>query len=196
MVNEYRTGQMILATVALVWVVFATGAERSHGIEPKPGSYQQLNLPVEQRVPGVDLRSYTLITNNPEADRREAAAIMEVQISWPRAMQTKDAALFDRILSRHFTFREADGRFYERDAYIRDRVARPETVASARYENVVLQIFGEIAVLTCRNVVAGTDAGGKRETWHLSWGGVFAQEDGQWKIRASYLVSERVEKDR
>jgi Domain of unknown function (DUF4440) len=75
---------------------------------------------------------------------------MQVQISWPRAMQTKDAALFDRIQSRHFTFREADGRLYERDAYIRDRVARPETVASARYENVVLQIFGELALLTCR----------------------------------------------
>lgn len=186
---------MILVIIALVSVVFATAAERAHGIEPKPSKYQQLKLPVEQRVPGVDLRSYTLITNNPETDRREAAAIMQVQLSWPRAMQTKDAALFDRILSRDFTFREADDRLYERDAYIRDRVERPETVASARYENVVLQIFGKIAVLSCRNVVAGTDAEGKRETWHLSWAGVFAHEDGQWKIRASHLVSERVEKN-
>jgi ketosteroid isomerase-like protein len=195
MVNEYRTDQMIPVAVALIWVVFATGPERAQGIEPKPGRYQQLTLPVEERVPGVDLKSYTLITDSPEADRREAAAIIQVQISWPRAMQTKDAALFDRILSRQFTFREPDGTFYGRDAYIRDRVARPETVASARYENVVLQIFREIAVLSCRNVVAGTDAGGKRETWHLSWAGVFAREDGQWKVRASHLVSERVEKE-
>ena len=186
---------MILVTIALVSIMFATGAERAHGIEPKPSKYQQLNVPLEQRVPGVDLRSYTLITNNPEADRRQAAAIMQVQLSWPRAMQTKDAALFDRILSRNFTFREADDRLYERDAYIRNRVERPETVASARYENVVLQIFGEIAVLSCRNVVAGSDADGKPETWHLSWAGVFTLEDAQWKIRASHLVSERVEKN-
>jgi hypothetical protein len=45
-----------------------------------------------------------------------------------------------------------------------------------------------------RNVVSGTDAGGKPETWHMSWVDVFVREDGRWKIGASHLVSERVEK--
>jgi hypothetical protein len=59
-------------------------------------------------------------------------------------MQTKDAALFDRILARGFTFREADGRPLRKDAYIRDRVQQSETVAAARYENVVLQVAYEL----------------------------------------------------
>ena len=150
--------------------------------------YQQVTLRQELRLPGVDLPSYSLITRDPESDRREAEAIMQVKISWPRAMQTKDAALFDRILARGFTFREADGTLLQRDAYIRDRVGSTETVGSVRYENVVLQPLGEMAVLSYRNVVSGTDAGGNRATWHMSWIDIFIREEGRWKIAASHLI--------
>jgi ketosteroid isomerase-like protein len=167
----------------------ATAAEGQQAAQ-----HQQLTISNEWHVPGVDFSTYTLITSNPDADRQEAEAILEVKVSWPRAMQTKDASLFERILARGFTFREADGRLLERDAYIRDRVQRAETVASARYENVVLQLFGQLAVLSYRNVVSGTDARGKRETWHMSWVDVLVREDGRWKIGASHMVSQRVEK--
>jgi len=100
----------------------ATAAEGQQAAQ-----HQQLTISNEWRVPGVDLNTYTLITSNPDADRPEAEAILEAKVSWPRAMQTKDAFLFDRILARGFTFREADGRLLERDAYIRDRVRRAET---------------------------------------------------------------------
>ena len=43
-------------------------------------------------------------------------------------------------------------------------------------------------------MVSGTDAGGKPETWHMSWVDVFVREDSRWKIGASQLVSETVEK--
>lgn len=179
----------LIASMILALSLHAAGGEGKQAAQ-----HEQLTIRTERRVPGVDLSTYSLITNNREADRREAEAILEVKVSWPRAMQTKDAALFDRILARAFTFREADGRLLERDAYIRDRVQRSETVAAARYENVVLQLFGQLAVLSYRNVVSGTDAGGKPETWHMSWVDVFVREDGRWKIGASHMVSERVEK--
>lgn len=179
---------------ALVGSMFLALSLYASGGGGQSAQHHQFTIRNERRVPGVDLTTYSLITNNPEADRREADAILEVKLSWPRAMQTKDAALFDRILARTFTFREADGRLLARDAYIRDRVQRSETVAAARYENVVLQVFGQIAVLSYRNVVSGTDAGGKPETWHMSWVDVFVREDGRWKIGATHMVSERVEK--
>lgn len=178
-----------IAVLALALSLYAVGATGQQAAK-----HEQITIPNERRVPGVDLSGYTLITSNSEADRREAEAILEVKVSWPRAMQTKDAAMFDRILARDFTFREADGRLFERDAYIRDRVQRSATVVSAKYENVVLQLFGHMAVMTYRNVVSGTDAAGKRETWHMSWADVFVREDGRWKIAASQMVSERVEK--
>ena len=52
---------------------------------------------------------------------------MRVRAAWPRAMQTKDKALFESILARDFTFR-AEDEWYERDAYIRNRVESDERV--------------------------------------------------------------------
>lgn len=154
--------------------------------------YEQLTLHVDQSAPGIDISSYTLITNNPERDLHEAAAIMKVKADWPRAMQTKDRALFESILARDFTFR-AEDEWYERDAYIRDRIESRERVVAVRYENLVLQFFGQIAVLTYRNVIKHTDVAGKPDTLRLSWADAFVQEQGKWKIAGSHLITLAVE---
>jgi hypothetical protein len=155
--------------------------------------YEQVTITRDNIVPGVDLGTYTLITGNITADRREAEAIMDVKVAWPRAMRTKDEALFKRILSDAFTFR-AHGRLYERDAYIRDRMSRQERVEAAGYANVVLQVFGTMALLTY-NVSLVTNPGGTRETWHGTWADVFVRYRGRWQVRTSHLISERVEKE-
>jgi Domain of unknown function (DUF4440) len=103
-----------------------------------------------------------------------------------------DRLLFDAILARDFTFR-AEDEWYERDAYIRERVESREGVEAVRYENLVLQFFGPIAVLTYRNVVKHTDMLGKPDTLRLSWADVFVQEQGKWKIGGSHLITLAVE---
>jgi len=169
----------------------ASDAVRQSG---KAMSHFQVTLQENDQSPGITIGSYTLITDDLDAHRADAGAIMRLKREWPLAMQTKNAALFNRILARDFTFREADGRFYEREAYIRDRVEREETVASAQYENLVLQFFGPAALLTYRNTVKGRDASGRPETWYMTWADIFVQEEGEWKIGASHMIDERVEK--
>ena len=56
---------------------------------------------------------------------------MKVKADWPRAMQTKDRVAVRVHLARDFTFR-AEDEWYERDAYIRDRVESRERVAAVR----------------------------------------------------------------
>lgn len=180
--------------VSIVVLLVSYGPVRAHGTEtPRLG---QLTIQVDQKLSSIDIKSYTLITSDAKRDRPDAAEIMRVKADWPRAMQTKSEALFDSILARSFTFR-AEGQWHERDAYIRDRVGSVETVDLARYENLVLQIFGDVAVLTYRNIISGTDgATGLPETWHYSWADVFVREDGKWKIGGSHLISERAETTR
>jgi hypothetical protein len=117
---------------------------------------------------------------------------MAVKLAWPLAMRTKDAALFNRILARNFTLREADGTLYDRATYIRDRVQSPERVVAVRYENVVLQFFGALALLTYRNVLDHMDPRGRPDTLLLSWADIFVEESSGWRIRASYLIDERI----
>jgi hypothetical protein len=178
---------------ALVPVLFLLSSGAATRQDPNDRKHREMKLQVEAKTHGIDIDTYTLITDNPEEDRRDAEAIMQVKVAWPRAMQTKDRALFERILARGFTFR-ASGGLLEREAYIRDRVERPEAIGSVRYENLVLQLFGRVAVLTYRNIVNVTAATGKAEKWYLSWADVFVQERGKWRIGASHLISEQVER--
>jgi Domain of unknown function (DUF4440) len=165
-----------------------TETEKSGG---KKGKYAQVTVNLDQRSPNVDIKSYVLITNNANADRGEADAIMRLRAKLPLAVQTKDASLFNSILARDFTFRAAD-EFWNREEYIRERVQEPETVLSARYENVVLQFFGRgTAVSTYRNAIQIKDVSGKESTLTMAWASVYVKEDGQWKIGSVHLIDKK-----
>lgn len=187
----------------LLLAIISTSCQTSQYSAPQqpdstkqPGAnkkYSQVALKVDSPYSTVGISTYTLITDHSDARRGDAESIVRLKMEWPRAMQTKDEASFNRILARDFTFR-GEQEFYGRDDYIRDRVGNNEVVASAQYENLVLQFFGDAAVLTYRNVVKITDAGGEPETLHMTWADIFVKEGSQWKIGASHLIETRVEK--
>jgi hypothetical protein len=152
--------------------------------------YTQETVKLDRPSPNVDLTSYVLITNDPETDRGQAQAIMRVRGSLPLAVQTKDRVLFNRILAKGFTFRAAD-EFWNREEYIRNRVETDETVGPAKYENLVLQFFGNIAVSTYRNAIKLRDATGKEGTLYMSWASVYLKEGDEWKIGAIHLVDKK-----
>jgi ketosteroid isomerase-like protein len=192
---------MRLLAFVMLWAILLIDSQGGHaGRDRKPGTqdrrvadrqYAQVTVRLDRPSANVDINSYVLITADVEADRREAEAVMRVRGKLPLAVQTKDAGLFDRILARGFTFRAAD-EFWNREQYIRKRVEEPETVASARYENVVLQFFGEVAMSTYRNAVQIKDAGGKAETLDMTWASVYVKEGGEWKVGAVHLIDKRV----
>lgn len=158
-------------------------------------TYFQVNLKVDYVVPTVGISEYTLITDDVEAHRKDAEAIMRIKKDVPLAMQTKEAGLFDRALARNFTFRgfEDGGEFYNREDYIRDRTGGAGKVERADYENLVLQFFGDTAVLTYRNVVKSRDEKGAPQTWRYTWAEVFVKEDGAWKVGALHEIDGRKE---
>jgi ketosteroid isomerase-like protein len=183
--------------LSLILLISCQGC-REHGTRRPPtgdkskadSQYTQATISLDRPSSNVDITSYVLITDDVEADRADAQAIMQVRGNLPLAVQTKDAALFDRILARGFTFR-ADDEFSNREQYIRTRVEEPEMVRSARYENLVLQLFGEVAVSTYRNVVELKDASGKPGTLFMTWASVYVKEEGEWKIGAVHLIDKK-----
>jgi ketosteroid isomerase-like protein len=188
-----------LASV-LVWTMLLIGCRhRQDGGNPKPlsdhrrepaGQFTQKTITLDRPSPSVDIGSYVLITDSFEADRGDAEAIMRLRGKLPLPVQTNDAVLFDRILARGFTFRAAD-EFWNREQYIRSRVEEPEKVGPARYENLVLQLFGEVALSTYRNVVQLRDASGKAETLYMTWASVYVKEDGEWKVGTVHMIDKK-----
>jgi hypothetical protein len=153
----------------------------------------QVIIKEETGNPNIGITSYTLITDNAEAHRADAEAVMRVKKNFPLAVLTKDRALFERILARNFVFR-GEGGMGSREDYINKRV-QPGLGFVVQYENMVLQFFGEIAVITYRNVIKNKDANGQPDgTEYMSWADVYVKENGEWKIGAAHIIDYREEK--
>jgi hypothetical protein len=149
--------------------------------------YSQAVLKVDYGIPTVGISNYTLITDDVEAHRKDAEAIMLRKKDMPLAMQKHDASLFNSFLARDFISR-GENEFLEREDYIRDRVNALWTISDVQYENLVLQFFGENAVLTYRNIVKEKDEKGIPVTWLYTWADIWVKEDGEWKVGAFVLV--------
>jgi hypothetical protein len=148
----------------------------------------QVRLVTESKYPSVGIKEYTLITDNLEAQRADAEAIMQLKMEVPRAMQTKDPAQFDKVLGRNFAFRSED-QFYDRTSYIRDRTSSESRVKRADYQNLVLQFFGEVAMLTYRNIVEDEPGGPKAWKAEMIWSEIFVRENGSWKVGALHQIN-------
>jgi ketosteroid isomerase-like protein len=192
--NRMKLLVFVLSAIGLLdsqAACYGDGQNERAETKREPGKqYTQETINVDRPSSKVDISSYVLITADLEADRADAEAIMRLRAKLPQAVQTKDAALFDRILARGFTFRAAD-EFWNREQYIRARVKEPETVGAARYENLVLQLFGDVAVSTYRNIVQLTDPSGKPETLYMTWASVYVKEDREWKIGAVHMIDKK-----
>jgi ketosteroid isomerase-like protein len=158
--------------------------------QPKAKSPRQVTLTTRSQYPQIRLGTYTLVCNDDlEARKADTEAIMQVKIEFPRAVQTKEADRFERILAREFVFRAAD-EFYGRADYIRERANNKDTVMTTDYENVVLQFVGDVALLTYRNIVV-MEPGGPEHTAHMTWADILVKENGQWKFRAVHLIDSK-----
>lgn len=156
-------------------------AVTKHKAESK--KYIQVTRKIDNNIPSIGISNYNLITDDLGRDSTESDALIRAKVIIPLAMQKHDAALFDSVLAKDFTA-QGEGQFFEREAFIQNRVNGKWMISDVQYENLVLQFFGEIALLTYRNIVKEKDKMGMPQTWHFTWADIWVKEDGRWKVKA------------
>lgn len=152
--------------------------------KPVSGPLSAVKMKVQAKYPMVKIGEFTLLTDNAERDQPDAHAIVQAKADWPYAMHTKQRADFDAVLARSFTLHASDG-LMDRETYLSNRLADSSRTKLATYDNVVLQIFGDHAIMTYHNVVESEPA---PWTESMSWMDTFIREDGRWKISASRMI--------
>jgi ketosteroid isomerase-like protein len=186
--------------VLLLWTILLTGCQtggksvNQQSDTPKQNEtgkkFSQVPLKVNYVIPNVGISNYTLITDDVEAHRKDAEAIMLRKKDMPLAMQKHDAALFNSFLARNFIAR-GEHEFLTREEYIQDRVNATWSISDVQYENLVLQFFGETTLLTYRNIVKEKDEKGVPSTWLYTWADIWIKEDGEWKVAAIYVIDSK-----
>jgi len=183
---------MKLALTILVSIVTTLNACTNKSSSNTGKKYLQLFIREDNITPTVDIKNFQLITNNTEVDSANAKEIMEVKRKLPLAMQKKDSVLFNEILAKEFTMR-GEKEFFNRSDFIKNRITGTWTIDTVKYENLTLQFFGEVAVLTYRNILDGTDDFGKADIEYYSWADIYIKENGKWKIGGIHNIDSRIE---
>ncbi|MEP7107778.1 MAG: nuclear transport factor 2 family protein [Ferruginibacter sp.] len=150
--------------------------------------YVQVNYKIDLKTPTVGITNYTLITNDLQRDSSNAREIIKAKVILPLAMQKHDAALFDSILAKDF-ISQGEDEFFNRAEYIHDRVNGKWLITDVQYENLVLEFFGDLGMLTYRNKVIEKDEFGKVTLYTWFWTDIWVKENGRWKIKVLRAIN-------
>ena len=129
--------------------------------------YIQVTRKIDNNIRSIGMDNYNLITDDLGRDSTEADAVMRAKVIVPLAMQKHNAVSFDSILAKDFTA-QGENEFFEREAFIQNRVKGKWMISDVQYENLVLQFFGNIGLLTYRNTVKEIDEEDMPKTYHFT----------------------------
>ena len=158
---------------------------------PEPVSpLKQFKLTSVPKYPNAGLKEYVLISDDLERDRADAEAVIQTKVELVRAMQTKLREHFEPSLAPDFIFHGKD-EFFDRNAYIDNRVGDPLKVKQADYQNVVVRFIGNIALVTYSNIVQAQPGGPGAPRANMIWADILSKEGGRWKFSAMHLIEFR-----
>ena len=121
-------------------------------------------------------------TNYGVNDAAAAREVGRLNDEWVRALEARDVAALDRIMADDFVFThpmEGDGK----GQFIADVQSGDVRVEHMGREQVVVHVFGDAAVLSCRDTARwrykGRDFTGVYKTLH-----VYSRRAGRWQLVA------------
>ncbi len=184
-----------MKTYSKLLLVFALwlSACTENSLQSTNAEYKQIQISESNPTPTVEIKEYTLITTNKSLDSADAVEILKLKRKLPLAMQRKDSALFESILSNDFIYRGEDEFYKNKEDYIRNRIHASWTIDTVKFQNLVLQFFDGVAILTYRNALKGTDEGNRANIEHYSWADIYVKEGGKWKFKGIHEIESRVE---
>jgi ketosteroid isomerase-like protein len=116
------------------------------------------------------------------SDPHTANEIERLNLEWVRALEARDLASLDRIMADDFIFThpmEGD----DKGQFLADVESGDVRVEHMGREQVSVRVFGDTAVLSCRDTARwqykGRDFTGVYKTLH-----VYASREGRWQLVA------------
>jgi ketosteroid isomerase-like protein len=99
------------------------------------------------------------------------------------AVQASDVARFRELLADDFLCSKPDGSLVDRDAFL-EQTARPATVSRLQAHDVVIRVFGDVAIIHGRTTYTLADgspgAGRYTDVWE--------RRDGRWLAVAAHVT--------
>ncbi len=119
-------------------------------------------------------------------DDKAAEEFTRLEKDWSRAMVQNDAAAIGRFMAEEWTIIGSDGSMCDKAAFLKLVESGTLTHDVMDFEELVVRVYGDTAVLTFRGVSGGKYQGQAfREVERAS--DVFVKQKGQWKCVLTHL---------
>ncbi len=116
-------------------------------------------------------------------DNDDLEALHHLNRRYIEAVQAGDVECFRKILAETFYCSNPDGTFVDRDCFLA-QTARPIKITELRAHEVLIRLFGEIAIIHARTsyLLADRRQGNGRYT------DIWARIDGKWKAISAHVT--------
>lgn len=114
----------------------------------------------------------------------DAAALVEIENSWPDAAVKRDVATFDRIYADDLTDVAPDGTMSTKAQDVEDLKSGTFAVESAMQSDLKPRVYGEAAVVTGITDLKGTYKGDDI-SGQYRFTDTYIKRNGQWKLVAT-----------
>lgn len=126
----------------------------------------------------------SVAAETPPADR---IALETLNRDWLTAYKTRDAATLARILADDFEAVYPGGRVLRKADVLRVATSPTRIITDISWADLKIMVFGEVAVVSARSTLAGTDAG-KPFTGTNDFADVYVKRGGTWRAISAHVV--------
>lgn len=99
------------------------------------------------------------------------------------SVQHSDVRRFDEILAPEFYCSNPDGSLVDRRQFL-EQTARPVTVSGLEPKDVMIRLFGDMAIIHARTIYKTADGAAKSGRYTDVW----ARQDGKWLAVSAHVT--------
>ena len=134
---------------------------------------------------GVELGSTSNKNSEELAEAQQALLLLEEEIF--TAVKKRDTDALERVLTDDFVYR-SPGRQVARDDFLELCAAFPYEIISIQGEDLSVNVYGDIAVITGLQIAKTADGEGEKETSAVAFTDVFVKQKGKWMLSLAHSV--------
>jgi ketosteroid isomerase-like protein len=128
------------------------------------------------------------MTSSTDHSIETAKAILQIESNIMAAIKAKDAASLGPMLADEFIYRTHFGAESNKDEFLESIAAFPIEILSLRGDELKVNVYGEMAVLTGIQRAEARVPEGEAEESAVAFTDVFVCRDGRWLMVQAYGV--------
>jgi len=133
----------------------------------------------------VELASTSNKNSEELTEAQQALLLLEEEIF--TAVKNRDTDALERVLTDDFVY-QSPGRQVARDDFIKLCAAFPYEIISIQGEDLSVNVYGDVAVVTGLQIAKTAGGEGEKEKSTVAFTDVFVKQKGKWMLSLAHAV--------